>query len=203
MDLYGGRMKFSSPFPVNDDWHSYVYDLLFSVQPEKRVYSLVSYYFPAVSHDLVSGFLSSLEGSPILYHDYYYRFRSVYTDIVHDNVLFLSSKRVDRYHEKAVFHLSSLSILLGLSFCRKPSVSRYDGSDLEFTDFNVEFETGLKASYSALEDRIILSSLPVVIVVPNSAVKERYASHFSVWDVSVITLASYSGFVSQFYTKLY
>lgn len=113
--------------------------------------------------------------------------------------MFLSSKRVDHYHEKVVSHLSSLSILIGLSFKRRPSESRYDGYDLEFRNLNVEFETGLKASYRDLEDRIVLSRLPVVVVVPNEVVRERYSNHFLVWDVSVITLSSYSSFVKQTY----
>jgi hypothetical protein len=172
-------------------------DLLYSVQPEKRIYDLLSLHFPSLSFEVIENYLSSM--SSVVYGDRRYRFRSVYTDILQDNVMFLSSKRVDHYHEKVVSHLSSLSILIGLSFKRRPSESRYDGYDLEFRSLNVEFETGLKASYRDLEDRIALSRLPVVIVVPNEVVRERYSNHFLVWDVSVITLSSYSSFVKQTY----
>lgn len=190
-------MKFSSVFPDNSDWQTYLMDLLYSVQPEKRIYDLLNLHFPSLSSGEVKDYISSM--SSVVYEDRRYRFRSVYTDILRDNVMFLSSKRVDHYHEKVVSHLSSLSVLLGLSFKRRPSESRYDGYDLEFRNLNVEFETGLKASYRDLEDRIALSRLPVVIVVPNEVIRERYSNHFSVWDLSVITLSSYSSFVGQKY----
>lgn len=172
-------------------------DLLYSVQPEKRIYHLILSYFPSVSYALVHNYLSSI--SSVVFNGDRFHFRSIFTDILSDNVMFLSSKKLDHYHEKVVSHLTSLSILLGLSFKRKPSQSRYDGYDLEFRNLNVEFETGLKASYRDLEDRIALSPLPVVIVVPNESVKQRYSNHFSVWDLSVITLSSYSSFIRQKY----
>ena len=161
-------LKFSSVLPDSDDWETYLLDLLFSVQSRKRVFDSLFRYFPSLLVSDVQSVLSSLHR--VEYSDMSFTYRSVYTDCLEDDVLFLSSKSVDRYHEKLVSHLTSVSVLSGLSFKRRPSCSRYDGYDLELRGLNVEVETGLKASYRDLEDRIALSSYPVLVVVPNQDV---------------------------------
>ena len=191
-------MKFSSIFPSSEDWETYLFDLLFSVQPKKRVFSSLLHYYPFLTVSEIDGCLSSL--SYVEYLGSRYLYRSVFTDAVGDYVLFLSSKKTDRYHEKIVSHLVSISVLSGCSFVRKPSQSRYDGYDLELKGLNVEFETGFKASYRDLEDRIALSRFPVLVVLPNRDVLERYSNHFRVWDVSLVSLVSYSSFLKSFFS---
>ena len=186
-------LRFSSISPDSDDWETYLLDLLFSVQSKKRVFDFLFHYFPSLFVSDIESVLSSLHR--VEYNGVSFSYRSVYTDCLSDDVLFLSSKSVDRYHEKLVSHLTSISVLSGLSFKRRPSLSRYDGCDLELRGLNVEVETGLKASYRDLEDRIALSSYPVLIVLPNQAVLKRYSNHFRVWDVCLTTLSGYLGSV--------
>jgi hypothetical protein len=58
-------------------------DLLYSVQPEKRIYELLSLHFPSLSFEEIRAYISSM--SSVVY-ERRYRFRSVYTDILGDNV---------------------------------------------------------------------------------------------------------------------
>jgi hypothetical protein len=188
-------LKFSSVLPDSDDWETYLLDLLFSVQSRRRVFDSLFRYFPSLLVSDVQSVLSSLRR--VEYSGMSFTYRSVYTDCLKDDVLFLSSKSVDRYHEKLVSHLTSVSVLSGLSFKRRPSRSRYDGYDLELRGLNVEVETGLKASYRDLEDRIALSSYPVLVVVPNQDVLKRYSNHFRFWDVHLTSLSGYLGSVGS------
>lgn len=190
-------LKFSSIFPSSENWETYLFDLLFSVQPQEKVFGSLLRYYPFLAVSDVGCYLSAL--SYVEYLGNRYLYRSVFTDAIGDYVLFLSSKKTDRYHEKMVSHLVSISVLSGCSFVRKPSQSRYDGYDLELKGLNVEFETGLKASYRDLEERIALSLFPVLIVLPNQDVLKRYSNHFRVWDVSLVSLASYSSFLRSFF----
>jgi hypothetical protein len=206
-------MNFLSFSPKSSqDWRSYAVDLLFSVQSRKHLFDLVlSHYLDLSSSDLDSflvnvrkgrfflsePFLNLMsQGGFVFSHkskfagDSYY-LRSIFTDSVGDDVLFFSNKWLDFYHERAVRWLTRISLLEGLKFVRVPSSSRYDGHDLEFQNVNVEFESGLKKTYVDLENRIILSRLPVLVVVPNMAVRFRYSNHFKVWTVDVVTLAQY------------
>lgn len=188
-------MKFSSIFPGSGDWETYLLDLLFSVQSRKRVFDSLFRYFPSLLVSDVQSVLSALHRVECDGRSFVYR--SIYTDCVEDDVLFLSSKSVDRYHEKLVSHLTSVSVLSGLYFKRRPSCSRYDGYDLELKGLNVEVETGLKASYRDLEDRIALSSYPVLIVLPNQDVLKRYSNHFRFWDVRLTSLSGYLGSIGS------
>lgn len=189
------NLRFSSVFPDSGDWETYLLDLLFSVQSKKRVYDSLFRYFPSLFVSDIQSVLSSLHR--VEYNGMSFVYRSVYTDCLSDGVLFLSSKSVDRYHEKLVSHLTSVSVLSGLSFKRRPSRSRYDGYDLELKGLNVEVETGLKASYRDLEDRIALSFYPVLVVVPNQDVLKRYSNHFRFWDVHLTSLSGYLGSVGS------
>ena len=191
------NLRFSSVFPDSGDWETYLLDLLFSVQSKKRVYDSLFRYFPSLFVSDIQSVLSSLHR--VEYNGMSFVYRSVYTDCLKDNVLFLSSKSVDRYHEKLVSHLTSVSVLSGLSFKRRPSRSRYDGYDLELKGLNVEVETGLKASYRDLEDRIALSFYPVLVVVPNQDVLKRYSNHFRFWDVHLTSLSGYLNSVRSLY----
>ncbi len=121
--------------------------------------------------------------------------RRVYTDVVGKRLIFLSGSRFDFYHEKMVSWLSSVAVNFGVSFVRDPSDSRYSGYDLEIRGLNVEFESGLKASYRDLEDRIALSRSRVLIVVPNEEVRVRYVNHFRLWDVDVIPLSGWESYL--------
>ncbi len=190
-------LKFSSIFPDSDDWETYLLDLLFSVQSKKRVFASLFHYFPSLLVSDVQAVLSSLHR--VEYNSMPFIYRSIFTDCLNDDVLFLSSKSSYRFHEKLVSHLTSLSVLSGLSFKRKPSLSRYDGYDLELKGLNVEVETGLKASYRDLEDRIALSRYPVLIVLPNQNVLTRYSHHFLNWDVHLTTLSGYLPSIRSIY----
>ena len=206
-------MNFLSFSPKSSqDWRAYAVDLLFSVQSRKHLFDLVLGYYLGLSSSDLDSFLVGVreglfflsepflnrmgQGGFVLSHkskfagDSYY-LRSVFTDSVGDDVLFFSNKWLDFYHERAVRWLARISLLEGLKFVRVPSSSRYDGYDLELEGLNVEFESGLKRTYVDLENRIILSRLPVLVVVPNEAVRLRYSNHFKVWAVDVVTLAQY------------
>ena len=190
-------MKFSSISPDSEDWENYLLHLLFSVQSRTRVFDFLFRYFPSLLTYDIQAYLSSLHR--VEYNGRSFIYRSIFTDCLPDDVLFLSSKSLDRFHEKLVSHLTSVSVLSGLSFKRKPSHSRLDGYDLELRGLNVELETGLKASYRGLEDRIALSSYPVLIVLPNQDVLKRYSHHFRNWDISLTTLSGYIPFLRSFY----
>ena len=125
--------------------------------------------------------------------------KRVYVDVLGERLIFLSSSPYDFFHEKMVSYLSSVVVRMGLSFVRLPFESRYSGYDLELKGLNVEFESGLKASYRGLEDRIALSRSHVVIVVPNEEVRIRYMNHFCLWNVDVISLLNWFSYLRRFY----
>ncbi len=191
----------------------FAFDVLTSVQTRKRLFSILSRhedypgdsslklflrYFNSSRWYAVSHFFGGLSYSSS-YFDPSLCLRRVYTDIFHSSLLFLSSKALDNYHELMVSWLSSVASSRNIPFVRSPLESRYSGSDIELKGLNIEFESGLKASYRTLEDRIILSKSSVVIVVPNDQVKDRYAARFRVLSVDVVSLSGFPDYLDSFY----
>jgi hypothetical protein len=214
-------MNFLSFSPAkSQSWQSYTADLLFSVQSRKHLYDLVLRHYIGLSPSILDSFISDISShgftvsqlflnslnSASFYSSHIskfpgiaYHLHSIYTDAVADDVLFLSNKWLDIYHEKAVKWLTRVSLLEGFKFSRVPSFSRYNGYDLELKGLNVEFETGLKRNYPGLENRLLLSRVPAVIVVPNESQKKLYSSHFHYWLVDVISLAGYRKYLASQY----
>ena len=199
-----------SPEPYPSFLH-FVYQVLLSVQPRERIFRLLRTHrhYPgdqglsfflryfnssprmAISH--LSGEDRSFTNESLLFSGLI--LRRVYTDVVGKRLIFLSASRFDFYHEKMVSWLSSVTVDFGIPFVCDPSDSRYSGYDLEIRGLNVEFESGLKASYRDLEDRIAISRSRVVIVVPNEEVRVRYVNHFRLWDVDVISLSGWESYL--------
>ncbi len=189
----------------------FLYQVLLSVQPRKRIFSLLRAHQDYPGDEGLRLFLRYFNSNPymvlsrvlgngrIIMRDAELfrglKLRRVYTDIVGQCLIFLSASRFDLYHEKMVLYLRSVALSLGLEFVRDPFDSRYSGYDLEIKGLNVEFESGLKASYRDLEDRIALSRSRVVIVVPNQEVLVRYLNHFHIWEIDIISLLGWESFL--------
>ena len=211
-------MNFLSFSPAkSQSWQSYTADLLFSVQSRKHLYDLVLRHYIGLSPSILDSFISDISSygftvsqlflnslnSASFYSSHIskfpgiaYHLHSIYTDTVADDVLFLSNKWLDIYHEKAVKWLTRVSLLEGFKFSRVPSSSRYGGCDLELKGLNVEFETGFKHSFSDLSYRISNSPVPVLIVVPNRQVKFIYLPRFSRKVLKIISLSQYRPFLN-------
>lgn len=189
----------------------FLYQVLLSVQPRKRIFSLLRAHWDYPGDEDLKLFLRYFNSNPdmvlsrvlgngrLVLRDFELfrslKLKRVYTDIVGQSLLFLSASRFDLYHEKMVSYLCSIAFSCGLEFVRDPSASRYSGYDLEIKGLNVEFESGLKASYRDLEDRITISRSHVVIVVPNQEVLIRYLNHFRIWDVDIISMRDWESYL--------
>jgi hypothetical protein len=120
--------------------------------------------------------------------------KQIFVDVPQDWVMFFSGKQYDFFHERCVRWMIYVSLGRGFKFRRTPSRSFRDGADLELSGLNVEFESGLKRTYTSLRSRIESFSDPWIIVVPNSNVQKRYKDHFE----NVITLSSFPSFLDSF-----
>ncbi len=206
-------IEFKSDFDYSLSYPDFVYQVLISVQTRKKIFSLLKlhrdfqgdqslkdflHYFNSSRNYAVSSLFPDRyisRYSPFLNPDF--RLRHIFTDYFNRSLVFLSSMGLDNYHELIVSWLSSVVSLYSIPFIRSPADSRYSGADLELANLFVEFESGLKASYRGLENRIILYRSPVVIVVPNERVKKRYMTHFKLWNIDIVSLLEFPRFLQK------
>ena len=115
-------------------------------------------------------------------------------------VYYNRNKNISGLHNYMQRFVSTMLVAHGIKVISE-AVSGQGAPDIETQKFNVEIETGLKTRMDDLKRRIIESSKLNVIVVPNSAVAERYLI-MGMKDVEVATMAGFEELLTRKLVKM-
>nr|AGL45421.1 hypothetical protein [Cloning vector pSTA]BAF30817.1 hypothetical protein [Thermoplasma acidophilum] len=132
------------------------------------------------------------------------KLRHIDMDLKHDEggLWFLSGSNMSVLHDWMEGQVVRVLRDYHVEFAVPPEYTRRRDADIVLHGFKIEIETGLKKDSSALVDRISSYDGPVVVVVPNQAVKSRYARILSGFqNVNVLTLLEFIYDLKREYIK--
>lgn len=115
-------------------------------------------------------------------------------------VYYNRNRNISGLHNYMQRFVSTMLVAHGIKVISE-AVSGQGTADIETQKFDVEIETGLKNRMDDLKRRIIESGKLNVIVVPNSAVAERYLI-MGMKDVEVATMAGFEELLTRKLVKL-